>query len=265
MWGLDAGEASTGTIVAMTSYLARYERGEREQVWRELRALSVRALCGLYWEDADGVARAMAVRARHNVELLMERLDAAGFVFRDNSDEGLERPGRVPPTARASEFVDVLGRLMGPVPLTVAAWIREVGDVWLVGDHPLWPESELADPLVVEFEHSAYVDSDVIEYYKNELAEQRGVDGEVVDGGAPQVIFAPDDYHKANISGGAPYGVEIVGPAVDGLCKPVEMYFVDYLNEAFAAGGFPGALVSEGYVEPPVGLREELAEGMLRL
>jgi len=29
----------------------------------------------------------------------------------------------------------------GPVPLTLLSWVRIVGDVWLVGTHPLWPES----------------------------------------------------------------------------------------------------------------------------
>jgi hypothetical protein len=33
---------------------------------------------------------------------------------------------------------------IGVVPMTLLSWLRVVGDVWLVGTHPQWPESGLA-------------------------------------------------------------------------------------------------------------------------
>lgn len=248
----------TGTMVAMTSYFARYERGERDDVWRELHALGPKALDASRREDAAAVARSMALRARRNVELIESRLTEAGFDFRGNDDEGVDRPGHIPPTAGAAALVEWMERELGPMPLTVAAWIREVGDVWFVGDHPRWTTSDLADPLVVEFEGSAYPGHDVRTHLEGQIAS-RG------ENRSCQLYFAPDDYHKANISGGSPYAVEVAAPAVDGWCLPFERFFVDYLNDAFASGGFPGALVAEGYEEPPPGLRESLAEDVLRL
>lgn len=79
-----------------------------------------------------------------------------------------------------------------------------------------------------------------------------------------QLDFAPDALHKANISGGGPYGIIVAGSGVDGLVGPTT-WFVDDLNAAFAAGGFPGAPYSEGYLDPPVGLREGLARDLLHL
>jgi hypothetical protein len=38
--------------------------------------------------------------------------------------------------------------------MAVLSWIRIVGDVWLVGTHPQWPESADANPLVIEIEGS---------------------------------------------------------------------------------------------------------------
>ncbi|MBL0886358.1 hypothetical protein [Myceligenerans indicum] len=249
----------------MTSYSARYERGEHDEVWSELRELGSAALRAPIREDAEAVARAMALRARHNIELLVERLTGAGYDFHSNNDDRSVRPAHTPPTAEAAGLVDWLEEQAGPVPLTVAAWIREVGDVWLVGDHPQWPTSELADPLVVEFEHSAYTDHDVRDYYADELQVWRENQDDDAAARPFEIVFAPDDLHKANISGGAPYGVLLPAVAADALVATPHVYFVDYLNSAFAAGGFPGGLVTEGFEQPPAGLRENLARDLLRL
>lgn len=61
-----------------------------------------------------------------------------------------------------------------------------------------------------------------------------------------------------------PYGIVLAGSGVDGLLGS-SRWFVDDLNAAFAAGGFPGALRSGGYIEPPAGLREGHSWDLLRL
>ncbi|GAB4083439.1 hypothetical protein GCM10028784_00690 [Myceligenerans cantabricum] len=76
----------------MTSYAARYERGEHDEVWSELRELGSAALHAPIREDAEAVARAMARRARHNVELLVERLADAGFDVHSNDDDRTLKP-----------------------------------------------------------------------------------------------------------------------------------------------------------------------------
>jgi hypothetical protein len=246
----------------VTSYLARYEHGDHDGVWRDLRAQGLRVFDEPLREDAEAVAFAMARRARRNVDVLVDRLGAAGFEAVENNDDATVRPAHVPPGPGAPDLAVWLEERFAPFPMTVAAWIREVGDVWLVGKHPRWPESVLADPLVVEFEYARHGGSRA--YYESEHASwlERPADERAA---VPfQLDFAPDALHKANISGEEPYGIQLPGTGIDGRLGPA-VWFVDELNEAFAAGGFPGALHAEGYAEPPAGLRESLAEGLMRL
>ncbi|MFD6445087.1 hypothetical protein ACFWEJ_08290 [Promicromonospora sp. NPDC060204] len=244
----------------MTSYFARYQAGEHDDVWRDLRALGLTAFDEPHREDAQAVAREMATRARRNVETIVDRLQADGFVAAQNDDAMTPRPAHLPPSDGAADLADWLEETFAPFPMTVSAWIRQVGDVWLVGEYPRWPESVLADPLVVEFEHVAY-GGGAREYFETELTGF-GPDADPSDD--YQLDFAPDALHKANISGDGPYGIQLPGVGVDGLVGPT-LWFVDDLNNAFAAGGFPEALYPEGYVDPPEGLREGLARDLLRL
>ncbi|MFI2486900.1 hypothetical protein ACH47X_08320 [Promicromonospora kroppenstedtii] len=248
----------------MTSYFARYQAGEHDDVWRDLRALGMTAFDEPHREDAQAVAREMALRARRNVETIVDRLQADGFVAAQNDDEATPRAAHFPPSDGASALADWMEATFGPVPMTVSAWIREVGDVWLVGEHPRWPESVLADPLVVQFEFIAD-GGGARDYYTEEWQNWQDDADDVDYETEPfQIDYAPDALHKANISGDGPYGIQLPGVGVDGLVGPT-LWFVDDLNNAFAAGGFPGELRAEGYVDPPAGLREGLARDLLRL
>jgi hypothetical protein len=53
--------------------------------------------------------------------------------------------------------------------------------------------------------------------------------------------LAPDHHHKANISGGSPYGIELPYLGADPIFMHEEhgLPFVDYLRLAFRWGGFP--------------------------
>lgn len=248
----------------MTSFTIRYARGEHDDVWRDLRALDPEALDGPLSADVDAVAHLMAVRARQNVETLAKRLTEAGFAARSNDDARIPRPMHLPPGPGALPLTAWLEGRFGPLPRTVRAWIREVGDVWLVGDHPAWPTSDAADPLVVEFEFGG-VTEDPRGFYLDEHeawldeVEDRDPDDEAEPF---QLPIAPDRLHKADISGGAPLGVLLAGPCADATLRTEhgDVGFVTYLNAAFAAGGFLDTSVSA-----PAGLREDLARGLLRL
>ncbi len=73
--------------------------------------------------------------------------------------------------------------------------------------------------------------------------------------------LAPDRLHKANISGGPPYGVVMPSPTVDTTFVGASSEgFVDYLNDAFGHGGFPG-----GASGPGRDVRCSLAKGLFRL
>ena len=139
-----------------TNWLKRYRSGEREQVWWELRQLGAAVRAPEVVSEALAVCDEMAVRARSNVETIIDRLTAQGFSFHSNDEE---RSPVVPfrsPSSTVPKTISVLEENLGPIPMVASSWLRLVGDVWLVGTHPEWPESDQADSLVIELEGSRY-------------------------------------------------------------------------------------------------------------
>jgi hypothetical protein len=72
----------------MTNYLERYQQGEYEQVWRELLALgdlvqgtAPFSRVSLFYDEALAVARETMRRTRHNIEMLIPRLQTIGYIF----------------------------------------------------------------------------------------------------------------------------------------------------------------------------------------
>jgi len=65
----------------MPSFLERYRNGEREEVWSDLDSLGGAVRQAQYLPDAQAVAEETMKRVRHNVELLVERLDTLGYEF----------------------------------------------------------------------------------------------------------------------------------------------------------------------------------------
>src|SRR6185295_13906998 len=71
------------------------------------------------------------------------------------------------------------------------------------------------------------------------------------------LTLAPDRYHKADISGGAAYGIELPFLGADPIFANEDhgLPFVDYLRLAFRCGGFPR--LDRHHAEP--GVRELIA------
>src|SRR5437899_1662259 len=67
----------------MPTFLERYQAGERAAVWDDLVSLGDAVRHEPYYKDATAVANETMRRARHNVELLIPRLDAMGYRFLD--------------------------------------------------------------------------------------------------------------------------------------------------------------------------------------
>ena len=113
-------------------WMVRYRAGEHSAVWHELRQLGAAVhQDSAIAREAQEVCDEMATRARANVETIVRRLQEAGF-------------------------------------MTLRSWLTIVGDVWLVGTHPVWAASRKADPLVIEAEASRYPLSSVVDYYAEE-------------------------------------------------------------------------------------------------
>jgi hypothetical protein len=243
-------------------WLERYQGREREQVWHELRQYGQQVRDPGLAAEAQAVCDEMARRGRHNVEVIITRLRAQGYRFHNN-DEAQEsvEPLR-PPGSEAAALADWLESTFGPVAMTVSSWLRLVGDVWLVGTHPGWPEMSAADPLVIELEGSRFPETSMRDFYQGELDAWREWSTDDEDAGGFVLPVAPDRLHKANISGGAPYGFRIPDATTEGLfIRDVAMPFVAYLNWTFRHGGFPGYAPGDQQWQ----IKQGLASGLLPL
>lgn len=264
----------------------RYQQGERQEVWKELVALGADVRLDPHAADALAVAYETMGRVAANVVTLVERLRGMGYRFQTEQsawderaaqiDEALKMPvperalksrsphvvaarkmmdavrqtlsghleaaqqqprdsrvrAHVPPDRDAAMRVRRIEKRVGTLPLSLRAFYEVVGSVDLLGSHAsLTPRggSISPDPLVVWALDDAVAMAD------------EGEEGE-----ASRLVLAPDDLHKANVSGGEAYAIEVPDDRADGefLNERHGLFFVDYLRLAFRFGGFPGY---EGY------------------
>lgn len=254
--------------------LARYHDGDHERVWHELRQMGAAVRQPEHHPIALAVVREAMERARQNVVTLIERLRAQGYVFGDPHEMERAREPLSPPDEHTPEFVEWLERRFGPIPMTARAWIETVGDVNLLGVHPAWSKEHVVDPLVVEFEYKSWswAASDSLAARHNFENERESYEFNLSDGGGElagqfALPVAPDALHKANFSGGAPYGVLVPDGSADGTFRfddGLLLPFVEYLRLTFRSGGFPG-LWHRPISDAGHRARRELADGLLDL
>lgn len=72
--------------IAPGTLLRRYQAGEHEQVWADMVALGPGVREEPYLGDAQAVARETMRRVRHNLELIVARLEELGYRFWDDSE-----------------------------------------------------------------------------------------------------------------------------------------------------------------------------------
>jgi hypothetical protein len=213
------------------TYLERYLNGEHEQVWDDLCALGSAVGHEPYAADALAVAIETMRRVQRNCARIVVRLQALGYIFGIYPDgtQGYYTDGPlVAPNDTTRSDYTTLHAQLGPIPLSLTAFWQEVGAVDLVGRHPAWPQ--VVDPLVVYAPEAALVDLD-------EWDEEQTASRQIT------VALAPDDLHKANISGGEPYSVALPNASADFvvLYERHKLSFVPYLRLALLKwGGFPG-------------------------
>lgn len=223
------------------NYLERYQKGEYEQVWSDLQALGPSVRQEPYYSLACGVAAETMRRVRRDCERIISRLRSSGYVFGiypDGSRGYYTEGPLVAPTAATRDDYASLESQVGPAPLSLAAFWQEVGSVDLVGMHASWPTG--LDPLVVYPPEGA-------------MSDVESADGESDASGQTEAGLAPDDLHKDNISGGAPYSVALPDSSADFvlLNERHGLLFVPYLRLAILRyGGFPGLDGRDAEFEP---------------
>lgn len=243
-------------------YLDRYLAGEHEAVWRDLTALEAKVRSPEHAADALAVAYETMHRVDRNAAVLTGRLREMGYSFVDPGESGglFDRLfGREPqqhnPHARPGpetwdSIVELEEMIEGPLPLSLRAFYDVVGEVNLNGGHEsINPPGEdvLADPLMVYGVDGALGWLGSMDFEDDGMA----------------IAIAPDDLHKANISGGGPYLLPVPSAGADTRLQDSpydELTFVDYLRLAFRWGGFPGWRAAKG--APPAEVAR-LREGLL--
>lgn len=245
-------------------WLDRYRAGRREEVWHELRQLGQGVRDPALLPDAQAVCDEMARRARANIELLVGRLTEQGFLFHQNDDDQTPVTPFYPARADAADQAAWLQDRFGPVPLALLSWVRIVGDVWLVGTHPEWPETAAADPLVFEVHGYQHPGSSIRDYFDGDYEAWQEWGAEEPEAGVFVLPVSPDQLHKDNTSGGAPYGIQLPDATAEGVfVAHAPMPFVGYLNWVFSHGGFPWPTPTASNAQWSI--KQSLAQGMLAL
>jgi uncharacterized protein DUF6745 len=227
----------------------RYMAGAHREVWRELVSLGDRVRADPDAADALAVAYETMHRVESNVRKLVQRLDGISYTFGMNDSRSPQFAAHVPPPPDIHRRIVDFEKEYGTLPLSLRAFYAVVGEVNLIGTHPsIDPKggSVATDPLVVYA-----LDEGALEF-----------DDEDEDGETPRAItIAPDDLHKANVSGGDAYEMAIPDLRADGelLNERHGLFFVDYLRLCFRFGGFPGY---DGAERAPIEL-EGLSKGLL--
>jgi hypothetical protein len=223
--------APTSVSSPIGDLVSRYTSGEYERVWNDMRAYA--SIDGDLREEVLAVARLTMRRVRNNVDLVSQRL--AALKWRALSGELQSEP-----TEEDGEVIAEIEEITGAsIPPSVRAFWEEVGGVDFVWNYELGDAPNVgidlveADPLSVAAARSA-------RYLLDEWRDtQERVPTELRD---PYALdLAPDYLHKANISGGAPYGVELPFYGADPVWENEEhsLPFVDYLRLCFRWAGFP--------------------------
>ena len=232
------------------TFLERYQNGDLRAVWLEIQNLRESELDPVTLKDVRAVTLETMQRIKQNLELIVKRLQAIGFEFCAENIDGRFEDQNDPlkPLENASKTLEQISNAVsGPLPLTFRMFAEVIGEVDLRGRHEQFVSGYLIDALVVWIyvpERSEV--EDYLEYFHENFTE-----GEA----KYEHAFAPNDFHKENVSGGAPYSIVLPDDRID---PPVvvlgfEGTLIEYLRECilrFAC--FPG------FADIPTDLLEHL-------
>jgi len=156
---------------------------------------------------------------------LVQHLQSLGYEF--------DRPGEVfpGPELDAVGSIERIEREVGVVPAALKQFWLRVGSVDLTGSHASWTEGDCCPDQLVVFPASSVLES--LENLQGERPKYH----------LPfQIVIAPDDLHKANVSGGEPYSISVPAvsddPPLNG--SPVHESFLEHIDRSLKFGGFPG-------------------------
>jgi hypothetical protein len=223
------------------SFYDRYRNGETEGVYADIEKLGEEAFSPNYYSDVEKVLIETFQRVSFNLDVIYKALKDIEYVFwkdKSGNDEALLKP-----FSNTDELLNILEQnieLVGKLPVSMKMFYQIVGScnfAWNYQDDPniLW---EMADPIQV----TPITDcvSQVTDQYWLEEMEEYIQDN---DFGFAFLDLSADDLHKDNVSGGAPYALQLnKEKSIDSkfLNESNDTTFINYLRICFENCGFPG-------------------------
>jgi hypothetical protein len=196
----------------------KYLNHQEEEVWAELNSINdISKIVDL--SDIDMILNECMNRILKNIQYLKKILPQIKIDLpADNEKEKVKNLEK-----RIQSF--------GHIPLVFSYFLSKIGFVTFCNDDRLSED----DPFYVESING------ILEMLEDGSWEENMLENE--EEGLPYYIeFSPDYLHKANISGGLPYGIELThNLQIDSRVLNTEygeMKFIDYLNQVFLKGGF---------------------------
>ena len=217
-----------------TTYYKRYINNEELAVWDELKELNNITPEHPDWGDITDVLKETMWRVKFNINTIYERLKVTGYEFNE------KHPCKLPCNETNNKIKKLSNAVkpFGYIPLSLEFFYFTVGSVDFT---PLWDKKilhEYSDPLCI-----ASVD-EAIELMGEDGEWEENMEDFTSEGHKPYIDIAPDFYHKDNVSGGSPYGIEVTNTKqVDSMFLNTpyneNLFFIDYLRLCFEWGGFP--------------------------
>lgn len=221
----------------MISYFGRYQEfasagHKNSRVWVELTSLGCDIRQEPLYSDARAVARETMTRAKHNVEILIERLRTLNYRFLDPKEIWIT------PDQDTIVALDAFDALYGFLPLSLRKLYEVVGSVCFMGSHS---KSSYMDSFDSGTSNPFYSDPLVIDPFKDPpLCFNADMvfdyTGEETTDPPYGIYLAPDAIQKANHSGGGPTQIMVPNPVMDTPLISEQwdgVLFMSYLQQCF--------------------------------
>jgi uncharacterized protein (TIGR02996 family) len=241
-------------LAQVTSLVDHHYLGNRQLAWDLIVAAGDKVREAPLCQQAIEISWETMHRVRRNLDVIVNRLDQLGYLFASPNQV------HVPPADDVVAKLDEIERrLQGPLPLSLRAFWEIVGSVdfcqsqeQIVHDWFDQPENEIQqlgddDPVYVESLQTLL--DGLTKNQRSWFVSKRE--------GRFYFQFAPDCFHKANVSGGENYHVylpeasadfRIIGDVAPEIREDMAGdYFVHYLRRSILGGGFRGRLDVETF------------------
>jgi hypothetical protein len=151
---------------------------------------------------------------KNKLLIIKKNLISSGYKFNDTSNV-ITKPDK-----EINDKLEILENGIGPLPVTLVIFFKNIGSIDFSGHHDDWNGCEYPNPLIIEPVDSAIGELEM-------WLESKEEDNDFND--PFHFPIAPDYYHKENVSGGMFYNIEFPTNIEDPIIS-AERHNVSFLN-----------------------------------